>query len=155
MPSRGVLKSPALLGSTYKRNGGWRVTAFIEKRSVHGPLRTTEAQAEEDLAAARTKASHQEFRKFLRDLASSASESAAEPVADAASSRGSEVPERATGQPTGLESAAATPRKRCRVKSPAKPSHELQGSTKTHPADWPQPRESGPAAPVGTQASAA
>ena len=116
-----MLKSPALLGSTYKRNGGWRVTAFIEKRNVHGPLRTTEAQAEEDLAAARTKASHQEFRKFLRDLASSASESAAEPVDDAASSRGSEAPERATGQPTGLESAAATPRKRCRVKSPAKP----------------------------------
>ena len=116
-----MLKSPALLGSTYKRNGGWRVTAFIEKRNVHGPLRTTEAQAEEDLAAARAKASHQEFGKFLRDLASSASESAAEPVADAASSRGSEAPERATGQPTGLESAAATPRKRCRVKSPAKP----------------------------------
>ena len=30
---RGVLKSPALLGRTYKRNGGWRVTAFIEKRT--------------------------------------------------------------------------------------------------------------------------
>jgi mannose-6-phosphate isomerase-like protein (cupin superfamily) len=115
-----VLKSPALLARTYKRNGGWRVTAFIEKRNVHGPLRTTEAQAEEDLAAARTKASHQEFRKFLRDLASSASEAAAVTAA-AASSRGSDVPECATGQPTGLESAAATPRKRCRIKSPAKP----------------------------------
>ena len=121
MPSRGVLKSPALLGRTYKRNGGWRATAFIEKQNVHGPLRTTEAQAEEDLAAARTKASHQEFRKFLRDLASSASEAAAEPVTAAASSRGSDMPECATGQPTRLESAAATPRKRCRVKSPAKP----------------------------------
>ena len=79
-----MLKSPALLGSTYKRNGGWRVTAFIEKRNVHGPLRTTEAQAEEDLAAARAKASHQEFGKFLRDLASSASEAAAGPAAAAA-----------------------------------------------------------------------
>ena len=61
------------LGFVAFTRGGHRAQATISKQTEHGPLRTSEEEAQADLVLARASASREEYRQCLKQLREAAS----------------------------------------------------------------------------------